>query len=447
MSSLSPVVWSEGMHLSQHHFQAQNRYFRESLHFAFGSLWGDIFGVSACELSTEALENGQIVLVHARGLFEDGLPFDMPENDPLPAPRDLASEFAPTRNRLTVYLSVPKAKSGGRNFAVESRETEDVQFVAEQLTLHDETTGRDPKPINVGRKNIAVSFETELEAPSLRLPIARIMRSGSGRFMADPSFIPPCLDIAASPRLMNLLRDLVRLLDDRSASLALASGERPEFSLTELTRFWFLHTINAGLTPLRHIYYARRGHPKALFLEMSRLAGALCTFVLDTHPRSLPIYDPLGLDECFDKLDAHIRRHLDIVIPTNCLKIPLEPQEQYFYVGHVRDQRALDRATWVLALRSSVGEIEVINRAPSLVKICSRSFVPELVKRALPGFAMKHLSSPPSAISTRPDTQYFLINKAGPCWDHIVQTREIGVYVPGEIPSPEIEILAVIEGR
>ena len=44
MTSLSRVVWSEGMHLAQHQFQAQARYFEELPGFALQNLffapWG-----------------------------------------------------------------------------------------------------------------------------------------------------------------------------------------------------------------------------------------------------------------------------------------------------------------------------------------------------------------------------------------------------------------------
>jgi type VI secretion system protein ImpJ len=56
-----------------------------------------------------------------------------------------------------------------------------------------------------------------------------------------------------------------------------------------------------------------------------------------------------------------------------------------------------------------------------------------------------HLPVPPSAISARLDTQYFAIERGGPCSEHINSTRQVGVYVPGEIPAPDLELLAVLE--
>jgi type VI secretion system protein ImpJ len=279
----------------------------------------------------------------------------------------------------------------------------------------------------------------------VRLPIVRIMRSNTGRFVLDPAFVPPCLQISASPRLMSMLGRLVDVLEERSAAFSLSRHDQLAFSTQEIARFWFLHTINSALTPLRHLYYAKRGHPEELFIEMLRLGGALCTFSLESHPRTLPVYDHINLGECFEVLDLQIRRHLEMIIPTNCLKIPLTSEAKYFYWGEVADQRCFGQTSWILAMRAAGGDADVIAKTPALVKICSRAFVPELVKRALPGFTLTHLQTPPAAISARADTQYFLVNKTGPCWDHILKTRQVGVYVPGEFADPVIELLVVIE--
>jgi type VI secretion system protein ImpJ len=89
--------------------------------------------------------------------------------------------------------------------------------------------------------------------------------------------------------------------------------------------------------------------------------------------------------------------------------------------------------------------VDIIGRTPQLVKVCSSSFVAQLVRRALPGLALTHMPTPPPAVSARVDFQYFSISKGGPCWDHIVQTRQVGVYVPGDLPEVELALLVVLE--
>ena len=437
------------MHLGPHHFQAQSRYFEDSIQFATSSLWFEPFGLIGLEIDTEALANGTISIVNARGIFPDGLPFHMPECDSLPAPRSIAELFPPTRDTLTVLLAIAPRQADGLNCALSEAEADGARFVAQMRAFHDENTGRDEKPVQLGRKNFKLLLDIEPAEGYLTMPVARIMRDGRGHFVPDPRFVPPVIQISASERLMTMLRRLIEILEDKSASI---TGTRKsqgktlaEFSTREIANFWLLHAVNSSLSPLRHLGFSKRGHPEELYVELARLGGALCTFALDSHPRALPLYDHHHLDDCFDALDLHIRTHLETIVPTNCLSIPLKRTRDYFWEGPITDQRVLGRSRWVFALHSRAGEAEVIARAPQLVKFCSSQFVGELVKRALPGAALTHLPVAPAAISARVDMQYFGVSKAGPCWDHIVQSRQVGVYVPGELPDPELELLVILE--
>ena len=99
MKLLSNVVWFEGMYLGPHHFQAQNRAFEDLVHFSASNLWFEPYGIVGQELDAEALRNGTVALVHTRGLFPDGLAFNMPENDPLPPARGIGDLFPCYENR------------------------------------------------------------------------------------------------------------------------------------------------------------------------------------------------------------------------------------------------------------------------------------------------------------------------------------------------------------
>lgn len=441
------------MYLGPHHFQVQSRYFEDSIQFAISSLWFASFGLAGLTVDSDALQNGTASILHARGIFPDGLIFNMPESDLLPEPRAIADLFPPTRDSITLLLAIPPRKPSGANCIFNDSTIPyngagaDPRFLAQSQVLYDENTGLDERPVHLGRKNVRLLVDTEPPGDLLTLPIARVVRDGSGHFAYDANFVPPVLQLSASPRLMLLVQRLIEILDEKSATIGRGakSAGLAEFSTREIANFWLLHAVNSALAPLRHLLVAKRGHPEELFLELSRLAGALCTFALDSHPRELPLYDHLNLSESFEKLDRHIRAHLETIVPTNCISIPLRAAGDYFYEGEVTDQRCLGRARWVLAVRSGMGEAELMTQAPRLIKVCTPPFVRELVKRALPGMALTHLPIPPSAISARVETLYFGINRNGPCWDHLAQTRQVGVYVPGEFPDPEVEILVVLE--
>ena len=218
---------------------------------------------------------------------------------------------------------------------------------------HDENNGGDDRPVRMARKNLRLLIDTEPASGCLIMPLARVKRDGSGHFVYDPNFVPPVLQVGASGRLMRLVQRMMELLEEKARPSPPATRVPPaSFPRAKSSNFWLLHGINAALAPLRHLLIAKRGHPEELFIELSKLAGALCTFALESHPGSLPSYDHRNLSDCFEKLDRHIRAHLEAIIPTNVVSIPLTAAEGYFYEGEIKDQRCLGRSKWVFAIHA-----------------------------------------------------------------------------------------------
>jgi type VI secretion system protein ImpJ len=459
MRQLSKVVWHEGMHLSQHHFQAQSRYFEDAIHFALSQLFPNPYGLAGIALDAEALHNGTVSLLHARGLLPDGLAFNIPEGDPAPEPREIRDAFSPTQDSHVVLLALPAFRRDGANTTgldgqngaapLAAPRAGTLRFHHEALPMVDETLGRDERAVGVGRKSFRLLLDTEVGEDDVALPLARVRRSGAGNFVYDPEYIPPILQIGASERLVQLLRRIVEMLDVKGETLG--ARRRPdalgEFAANEVASFWLLHAMHASLAPLRHHLDSRRTTPDALYTELARLAGALCTFSLQSHPRTLPAYDHDRLEETFGLLDRHIRDHLNVIIPDSCLRIPLVRESNVLHTAAAVDPRLYaGRSRWILAVRGNMTPSEIAQRVPQFVKVCAQKFVLRLVERALPGLSLEPIGSPPPAVAPRSDTTYFALGRLGPCWDTIVQTQQVGVYVPDAIPGAELELLVVLEG-
>ena len=445
---LSKPVWSEGMYLGPHHFQAQGRCFEDSLNFITQSLWSDAYGFSILQIDDDQLRNGSLSIRSARGLFEDGLAFDLPASDAAIPSREFGSLFSPAADHLTIHLAIPADLPDGRNISL-SDGPDFARYRAVDRVLPDETTGRDARTIKLGQKNLLLLAEAELTGRLRSLPIARALRDGAGRFEPDPSFVPPCLDLRASGFLTAMLRRLTEILEEKSTVLSLdvrpgGGGFQAGLSARQVDEFWFLHALNSNLSVLRHSLMSSHSHPRDLFREMLRLGGALCTFGLEVHPRSLPMYDHRDVGVCFAALDEHIRRHLEIMIPTRAIAIPLLKGESSLYLGEIKDERCIGPSRWILEVRARMGEADLIVRVPRLVKVCSARFVSKLVDRALPGMTLTHLTVPPAEIPSNVESQYFVIDRAGPCWEDLVKIRRIGIHVPAEIASPEMKLFVLL---
>jgi type VI secretion system protein ImpJ len=450
VQALCRVVWSEGMHLAQHHFQAQTAYFERVAGAALSDLFLAPYGLLSCELDHDALLNGTVAVTAARGIMPDGLPFSFPEETP-PDPLSLATTFSPTQPAHQVLLAVPAELPGRANCGPDSADLAGIRFSMTERQFPDETTGIDARPIQLARKNFRLLLDNEPRDGLVVMPLGRVQRDGAGHYVYDPNWIGPSLRIGASRRLRELVARMVQLLEERAGAIVAernAAAGHAEYAPREVAGFWFLHALNSAVPALRHWQHTGAAHPEQLYLLLAQLAGALCTFSLGTHPRDLPGYDHDDLERCFTDLERTIRAQLDVVLPSDAIRLDVRSSEPTLYVAAVPDQRCFGTAAhWYLGVRSTLPASEVIARTGRVVKVCSAKFIARLVREAYPGLGIEHVPVPPAEIAPRLGTQYFAVQRTEPCWQSIVATGEVGLYVPAALPDVELELKVVLERR
>jgi type VI secretion system protein ImpJ len=450
MKFLSRVVWSEGMYLGPHHFQTQSRYFEDTLWFLSGNSRPNPWGFLHYSLDQEALRNGQAILSFASGILPDGLIFDLPDCDPIPAPALLSSLFSPTDTEITLYLAIPARQ----DLDLDCDLTGGTQgrYGAVHVALRDDTLGQDMHDVSFARKNLALISQAQLAPGTVSFAIARVLRDGKGGFICNPDFIPPCLRIGASERLTMLLHRLMEAIDEKIATVRRdrRSSGRMELgtSALDVANYWFLHCLCSAAPALRQHLSTRLSHPEEVYRDLARLAGALSTFSLESSSEEIPRYVHEDLTSTFRDLDGLIRRYLEIVVPSNSVKLEFKPSDKrYIHTATVNDERCLRRARWILGIRSTLGESALLRQVPRLIKVCSARGVPVLIERAMPGLELIHLPVPPSALAAQADVHYFSISLAGICWDDILKHKEVGVYIPGEIADVTFDVTVITENN
>lgn len=454
MAKAQKVVWTKGMFLMPQHFQAQDEYFEQELNFRSNASTFANWGLTGIGVDEASLTNGFFTLRHCEGVLPDGLTFEMPVSDELPEGRPVEEMFPPTQALLDIYLAIPQVRPSARNFtpAVKSQEATNghlsTRYIAETRPVIDATLGSDEKPIQVGKKSFRLMFGGEALEGFTSMKIAQISRSPAGTYVLSSKFIPPLLNIVASDYLMMLARRQVEVLTAKSSSLGLPRKQRgrdvADFTTTEVANFWLLHTVNSYLPELKHIWKVRRGHPDVLYRAMLRLAGALTTFTMTQSVRDLPDYDHDNLGECFTSLDARIRELLETVLPSKCVSIPLQLTDRLVWSGSITDERHLKDSQFILSVTAGGPVDELIRKFPQLAKLASPNDISRLIRNSLPGVTLRYLTSPPAAVPTKLDNQYFALAQSGPLWDSLTQSRAVSVFVPSEIADPKMELLVVL---
>ena len=289
----------------------------------------------------------------------DGLLVRMPQTEPVPESTTGRGFFDPASECLDVYLAIPSRRAGAANFQINGGESSRlIRYLQFPGVAVDETTGESEQQIAFGRGNFRLLFGDEPRDGYSSIKIAELERTATGQLTLSEKYIPPALNLAASPWLVNMLRQIIEILITKSSTLGEQRRQRAaslaDFTTSEVAVFWLLHTVNSAIPVLTHLFRTRMIHPERLYSEMIRLLGALMTFAADRHPKNIVRYEHTDLYFTFSHLAAEIRDLLETVIPTRCVAIPLENIRESIYVGRVQDERLLKDAAFFLGVRAQV---------------------------------------------------------------------------------------------
>lgn len=446
----SKVVWTEGMHLAQHHFQAQSRYFEASAASALSRLSFKPYGFTRLNLDEEAIREGTIALLEAKGVMPDGLPFAFPQGDPLPPTLPAAEGESSDEEAETVYLAIPAFRPGRRNCDEDRGGLpgfSEHRFRGESVSVQDDVTGEEKRDILLASRNFRFTFETEPTEDLIRLPMARVRRGPSGHYEYVRDFVPPCIHVGATHRLPALLGRLVDMLRSKGEVMAqrrsMVGDDLSDLSSEEVLSYWMSHSIHSGLAGLKHLASLPRCHPEDLYREMARLAGALCTFSMEFEADDLPPYDHDNLTDCFALLDERLRKLLEVMVPESFIAVRLIREGPNVFSASLEDARVFRKSEWILQVSSGTGGAEVLRSFSTLVKACSAEDILRLVDDANPGLPLEHVSHPPSSIPRRLGAQYFRLAQTGPCWQLIQARSSLGIYVPDALSQVEIQLIVI----
>src|SRR5262245_36812607 len=210
MSVHNKVVWSEGLFLQPQHFQQQDRYFERFVEGRCQALVPYSWGFTEVEFERDLLAIGKFALRRASGVFPDGTPFRMPDDDPLPSPIDIGAQV---RDQV-VHLAVPLRRPGGSEI---ERTVESDGLMRLQVR---EWEVRDASAVSGGSALLEVAalktrllLSSEVTQAYACIPLAHVVECrADNQVVLDDKFIPTVLRSAAADRLSTFLNEVVGLL-------------------------------------------------------------------------------------------------------------------------------------------------------------------------------------------------------------------------------------------
>lgn len=453
MPKYNKVIWSEGMFLTPHHIQQSDIYHENMLNFKLRSLFPYDWGLREIEIDQNSLTNGNFTLLKCKAILRGGCTIDTPDLDDLPLPRRIDEHFQPTMDSLDVYLAIPIERHSSANCQlIGTKAVHETRYVQNSVSVLDYNTGQNEKEIAVAKKNVKLLFQDEISDDYEVLKISKLVRTSIGSIAIHSEYIPPCLSISCSPRLINIIRGLFEILSAKSNELSAQCRQRTseiyEFGPTDVFTLWLLQTINSYIPIIGHFYRTQNAHPEDVYKVVAQLAGELSTLAVKIRATDIPEYRHDDLMYTFNGLDLMIRNLIMLVSapPTKYRLIPLRKIDESNFQGRIDDSTLfMPQYKFFIGVKANISQERIIDEIPRKAKIGSIDTIELLTRSALPGVTLYYSALPPASIPRKSGYVYFALDNRGTYWESIRRTSSVAIFVPPEFEEAEIDMMAVEE--
>lgn len=430
------------MFLRPQHFQQHDRYLEAVIDGRSRGLQPFDWGFDTLAVDPNLLALGKLALSECRGIFPDGTPFHLPEDDELPLPLDLPED---ARNSI-VYLALPLRRHDQAEFDSETEVDSLARYRQAERKVRDNTSDSDGcYDVHVGKLRTRLMLEGEERSGYCCLGVARVVELRADKTVElDKQFIAPALNSFGTGILGSLLRELQGILQTRGEALSAVVTGVERLVAAEASHLLALQVINRYQPLLAHYAGTRALHPEDFYRVLLQLAGELSTFyrLPGRRPSDFPAYKHDDLQSCIIPLVEELRQLLLVEVERHAFQIPLANPRPGAYVARRPDPALLDSALFVLAVKAQHPPETVMAHFPNQVKIAPVEEIQHLINQALPGIAVRSLPHVPQHIPRHAGFCYFELDKHSPLWRKLTASNGFAIHIGGNFPGLELEFWA-----
>ncbi|MBN3752368.1 type VI secretion system baseplate subunit TssK [Paraburkholderia sp. Tr-20389] len=446
MSWYNKVTWSEGLFLRPQLFQQQERYLEHFVNKRATPLSPFFFGFSHCEIDTEALALGKVLVKSASGVFGDGTPFDMPGSTPPPAPLTIRQEHL----EQVIYLAVPIRVPNGEETTFDNPTESLARYAVFDADVRDaNSVGHGFQAVQLSRLRLRLLPRKELADAWIGLPLTRVKTlRADGSIELDETLVPPVSGFGASKLLASWLgdiHDLTRMRADRLAQRLTGDDGQPG-SVAEVSDYLLLQTLNRYEPLLQHLRRIPTTSPAELYALLTSMAGELSTYVRPSTRRPLATHPPYQHEEpylCLKPLVEDTQWLLNAVLVRSAQSIALHDASYGMRNAVVDPAEMRSFTALVLAVSAQMPPDALAHQFATQAKVAPSERLPDLVRAHLPGIPIQAMPVAPRQIPFNSGYVYFEILRNGPLWELVEKHGGIALHVAGEFPSLQLQLWGV----
>ena len=433
------------MFLRPQHFQQHDRYIETLVNNRCYGLQPYSWGFYTLKIDTDLLKSGKLALKACSGIFRDGTPFKLPEEDDLPLPLDIPED---TQNQI-IFLALPLHRP--QAVETDSHASPDglARFRLDEREVRDNINGSDGKAaVQVGKLKTRLLRQADERSGYTCLGVTRIMEVRANKeLIIDDQYIPVNLNCFEMPSLRGFLRELQGLLHTRSEAIASRVAAAGHGGVAEIADFLLLQMVNRNQPLFEHLSRVIGLHPEEFYRYGIQLAGELATFFRATkRPIEFPAYEHEDLQATFLPLMEELRQLLGKVYEPRAVEIALKGPKFGMYAAKRPDVHLLESAVFVLAASADMPAENLRRDFPRQIIIGPVEEIRQYVSSMTPGLAIRPLAVAPRQIPYHAGFTYFELDKHGELWKKMAASGGFAIHIGGNYPGLKLEFWAIKEG-
>ncbi|MCK6265151.1 type VI secretion system baseplate subunit TssK [Vibrio sp. ZSDE26] len=442
MDAFKKVVWQEGMFIAPQHFQQQDRYVQNYIRQNVETLAGiaPFYGVTELVINHDLLKIGKLSVAHCCGLFPDGTHFDLLHEVVIDIPQGSIE--------TVVYLALPISLQGNNDYG--QKNSDQSRYLTHAINVFDTSTSENANvEIDVASLNISLKLNTDDVSGFTLIPVAKVLEcSEAGDVILDRSFIPASLHYGASQLLIERIKEIHALINNRATNLIkrIQAGQGQKSTQSMMQDYLWLQVLNTWL-PWFDLTIA---NPK---LQTHELYSQLKQFeaqILALTPALPDSCKPLSqhdLYECFNPLFSNLRNMLTLVQQDSVLEYHWDMslfEKRRLLRTIIKDTSAVANRRLVLSVKSNINSSDLNELFPVSAKLSSNTRIVDIVRNSLSGITIKPLPIAPSELKPIQGVSYFEIDTLDKSWTEMLDNRDaLAMHVDARITELEAVLYAL----
>ena len=455
-----PLFWHQGLFLQPHHFQYQDAWTAHNLARQWDLAMPWNWGFASLQIDETALATRQFVLKQLTLRWRDGTLTEYPGNARVESRRFDLSELS--QGTRTIYIGLRRYLEDGPNVQkfedLDCAAQADARLVvpADPQQVPDRYAQGPAGRVTLMTYVLRLFWEDELDNLNDYdlIPLARLELDGE-TVRLSPRCIPPCLSLAGSPALQQMLYDIRNEVIGRARQLEIfkqpVANRNDDAPFSPMLALSVLNRYGAAMT---YAAESVQTHPWALYNLLRQLAAELSTFSeycnLLGETRDglalLPAYDHLDIGTVYPAVMELIRRLMNEITigPEMLVHFERDSTSGNLFQVDIPTGFFGPRNRYYLMAHSTELDSAALNERLQLdAKLGGPDELDTLITRSLPGVDLMPLQALPLGMPRRAGAVYFRLESLSDAWENIVRDTRAALYVPNASADLRFDLIVI----